>query len=116
MGWLANPIFGKDGNYPSVMVQQIANNSLHEGRSRSRLPIFSENWIAKIRGSADFLGLNYYTSRVVDMNGYETIGQNPSIQRDRMYQRKIKNEWRHGHSDWLYSVPNGLGDILRWLF
>lgn len=95
------------------MIQQIANNSLYEGRSRSRLPTFSENWVAKIRGSADFLGLNYYTSRVVDVNGYEKIGQNPSIHRDRMYQRKVNNEWKHSHSDWLYSVPNGLGDILR---
>ena len=112
MGWFANPIFGQ-GNYPSVMVQQIANNSLYEGRSRSRLPEFSENWIAKIRGSADFLGLNYYTSRMVDVNGYEINVQNPSFQRDRMYQRKVNDEWRHGHSNWLYSVPNGLGDILR---
>lgn len=95
------------------MIQQIANNSFYEGLSRSRLPTFSKNWIAKIRGSADFLGLNYYTSRVVNANGSETIGQNPSIHRDRMYQRKVKNEWKHGHSDWLYSVPNGLGDILR---
>lgn len=95
------------------MIQQIANNSFHEGRSRSRLPIFSESWIAKIRGSADFLGLNYYTSRMVDGNGHEAIGQSPSIHRDRMYQRKVNNEWRHGHSDWLYSVPNGLGQILR---
>lgn len=95
------------------MVHQIANNSLNEGRSRSRLPVFSEHWITKIRNSADFLGLNYYTSRMVDTTGYETFGQNPSVQRDRMYQRKIKSEWKLGHSDWLYSVPNGLGDILR---
>lgn len=95
------------------MIQQIANNSFHEGRLISRLPVFSEHWIAKIRGSADFLGLNYYTSRMVDVNGYEKTGENPSIQRDRMYQRKIKDEWKHGHSDWLYSLPNGLGDILR---
>lgn len=93
------------------MIQQIANNSLHEGRSRSRLPIFSNTWIEKIRSSADFLGLNYYTSRMIVVN--ETVGQNPSIQRDRMYQRQVKNGWTHGHSDWLYSVPSGLGDILR---
>lgn len=97
------------------MVQQIANNSFHEGRPRSRLPVFSEDWVVKIRGSADFLGLNYYTSRMVDVDGYETVGQNPSFQRDRMYQREIKSEWKHGHSDWLYSVPNGLGDVLRLL-
>lgn len=39
------------------MRADIANNSIHEGRPRSRLPTFSQEWIEKIRGSSDFLGL-----------------------------------------------------------
>lgn len=56
-GWFAHPIFSAEGNYPAIMRADIANNSIHEGRPRSRLPIFSQEWIDKIRGSSDFLGL-----------------------------------------------------------
>lgn len=94
------------------MISQIANNSVHEGRSRSRLPTFSNEWIYKIRGSADFFGLNYYTSRVLTLPN-EPIGTNPSIERDRIYEWKIKPEWKQAESVWLYSVPQGLGDVLR---
>lgn len=94
------------------MVTQIANNSIKEGRLRSRLPTFSAEWKAKIRGSADFFGLNYYTSRFIELP-LEPIGANPSIERDRIYEWKIKPEWKQAESEWLYSVPEGLGDVLR---
>lgn len=96
------------------MISQIANNSLQEGRLRSRLPTFSSEWIEKIRGSADFLGLNYYTSRLIEVP-LAPEGPNPSIERDKMYKRVLKPEWTPSASDWLYSVPEGVGDILRWI-
>lgn len=88
---------------------------MNERRSRSRLPIFSEEWIEKIRGSADFLGLNYYTSRIIELP-LEPVGENPSIERDRMFEWKIRSEWKQAESKWLYSVPEGLGDVLRFRF
>lgn len=94
------------------MIARIANNSKEEGRLWSRLPTFSEYWIKKIRGSSDFFGLNYYTSRFI-REPVEPIGDNPSVVRDRMIERLIKPEWIQGASKWLYSVPKGLGDILR---
>lgn len=96
------------------MITQIGNNSLKEGRLHSRLPTLSNEWIEKIRGSADFLGLNYYTSRIIEVPS-EPEGPNPSIERDKMYRRKTKPEWIQAASDWLYSVPEGIGDILRWI-
>ncbi|XP_055306650.1 myrosinase 1-like, partial [Sitodiplosis mosellana] len=57
LGWVAHPIFSSKGGYPSVMIYQIAKNSEKGGQLRSRLPEFSDDWIEKIRGSADFLGL-----------------------------------------------------------
>lgn len=48
------------------MIDIVGNNSLAEGRPWSRLPKFSEEMIKKLIGSADFLGLNYYTSRLVE--------------------------------------------------
>lgn len=112
LGWFAGPIFSMRGNYPAVMITQIASNSIREGRSWSRLPTFSEQWVNTIRGSADFLGLNYYTSRYVDTLE-KPVGPNPSFQRDMNLQLLVKDNWKQSASSWLYSVPQGLGDILR---
>lgn len=94
------------------MVKQIASNSKREGRPYSRLPTFSKQWVDMIRGSADFLGLNYYTSRLVDTS-IEPEAPNPSHARDRNVKEIIKPEWKRGAAEWLYSVPQGLADILR---
>lgn len=109
---MANPIFGKKGNYPAVMISQIKENSLSEGRDRSRLPVLSADWIKTIRGSADFLGLNYYTSRYADLvnTPYNNI---PSYNADMRMRFTIKPEWKRAKSPWLYSVPTGIRDILR---
>lgn len=112
LGWCGHPIFSATGNYPDVMIERIANNSASEGRSWSRLPEFSKKWIDTIRGSADFIGLNYYTSRYVEIPT-EPEGENPSYQRDMNVKETIRHDWKTTASSWLYSVPEGLGDILR---
>lgn len=65
-----------------------------------------------MRGSADFLGLNYYTSRLVEVLK-QPSGPNPSHERDSMLKSAVKPEWKRAKSAWLYAVPSGLGDILR---
>lgn len=94
------------------MINQIANNSISEGRSWSRLPTFSKQWINEIRGSADFMGLNYYTSRYVKESDVP-MGPNPSFVRDSNLKPTVKPEWKRSTTLWNYSVPKGLGDILR---
>lgn len=94
------------------MTAQIASNSIREGRDWSRLPALSEQWIATMRGSADFLGLNYYTSRYVEVLE-EPSGPNPSHERDSKLKSTVNPEWKRAKSAWLYAVPSGLGDILR---
>lgn len=115
LGWFANPIFSMRGNYPATMITQIASNSVREGRSWSRLPTFSEQWINIIKGSADFLGLNYYSSRYIDI-AETPVGENPSYERDMNLKYYVKDDWKRAASSWLYSVPQGLGDILRCVF
>lgn len=94
------------------MREQIDYNSILERRSRLRLPVFSPYWIDQIRGSADFLGLNYYTSRYVELLQAPT-GVNPSYARDTMLNFTVKPKWKQAKSSFLYSVPSGLGDLLR---
>lgn len=48
------------------MIREIAENSECEGLASSRLPTFTEEWIDRIRGTADFLALNYYAGRYID--------------------------------------------------
>lgn len=94
------------------MIRRIANESINEGRLYSRLPSFSNRWIDIIRGSADFLALNYYTSYFVEsMSKSENNGT--LCQRDTNLKCFVKPEWKQAASEWLYSVPNGLGDLLR---
>lgn len=107
LGWFAAPIFSPEGDYPSLMVNQIAINSKSEGRHYSRLPTLSRRWVEIIRGSADFLGLNYYTSLNVEA---QTQGPSPSYERD----RGLKLIRKCTDSNVFCPVPQGLGDILRY--
>lgn len=113
LGWFANPVFGVDGDYPAVMREHIDNSSRHEGLQRSRLPKFTNEWIEQIRGAADFFGLNYYTSRMVELLETPT-GPNPSYLRDTMIKQSVKPDWKHSSADYIYAYSPGFGDVLRY--
>ncbi|CAD7089708.1 unnamed protein product [Hermetia illucens] len=114
LGWTMHPIFSKSGNYPEVMIRDIASNSQMEGREWSRLPEFDEFSIAYIRGAADFLGLNYYTSRYVQL-GPHAETKNPSWEKDARLNCSVDPSWKRAKTPWLYNVPEGLGGLLRWI-
>lgn len=113
LGWYMDPIFTKDGGYPKAMIDEIARKSAKEGNEVSRLPVMSDDMKASLIGSADFLGLNYYTSRMtkplIDFSG-------PSNwQTDSGVDFIIDESWKKGKSWWLFSVPQGLFDLLNWI-
>lgn len=95
------------------MKTQIMKNSFAEGRAHSRLQQFSPEWIKKIRGSADFLGLNYYTSRLAKTLPQTKPLSRPTFEHDLRQNHDTKPEWKRAKSTWLYSVPSGIGDLLR---
>ncbi|KAL3286566.1 hypothetical protein HHI36_001067 [Cryptolaemus montrouzieri] len=59
-GWFTYPILL--GNYPPIMIDRIYVLSKQQGYESSRLPAFTSEEIKMIKGSYDFLGLNYYST------------------------------------------------------
>lgn len=111
LGWFANPIYSSTGNFPQIMIDEIRANSLAENRTESRLPKI-EN-IEFIRGTADFLGLNYYSSRYVEMDNL-LPAKKPSWASDTRLKFAVDPKWPYCNT-WLYSVPEGLTGILQWI-
>lgn len=115
IGWFANPIFSKAGGYPQVMVDEINSRTAKEGRPWTRLPAMSDRIKNYIRGTADFLGYNYYSSRMVELNGTDFDPKaEPSWVSDSRMIFSTNPSWKRAKSTWLYSVPQGLHDALVW--
>jgi beta-glucosidase/6-phospho-beta-glucosidase/beta-galactosidase len=68
VGWFMNPIYGKYGNYPKIMIDRIDELSREQGFTKSRLPKFTEEEIKMIHKTSDFFGINSYTSILVTTN------------------------------------------------
>lgn len=94
------------------MIEEIAKNSMEEGRRRSRLPVFDEDWITYIKGTADFVGVNYYTSNLVKLE-VDPNSSKPPFLRDQRLTTYADPSWKQAKSDWLFSFPQGIRDILR---
>ena len=101
VGWFANPIFSENGNYPQVMIDNVKRNSEEQGRTVSRLPEFTNEEIESLKGSSDFLALNYYTSRYVKHK--ENYPDELDWESDAGIDQFADPKWPRAKSDWLYS-------------
>ncbi|EDW73065.2 uncharacterized protein Dwil_GK16842 [Drosophila willistoni] len=118
VGWFAHPIFSKEGNYPKVMIDRIRNLSREQGfGSRSRLPEFTEEEVRRIRGTADFFGLNSYTTYLVHPNDHNNSVnfRVPSFDHDMGVVQTRDPNWQGSGSTWLKVVPKGLYNLIRWI-
>lgn len=79
--------------------------------------MLSAEKILEIKGTVDFFSLNYYTSRLVsELTDEQATSQNieiPSWEHDMHLFESVAAQWKHSQLHWLYSVPEGIGDILR---
>jgi len=105
-GWFADPAF--KGDYPQSMKDRIG----------ARLPAFTEEQKAMLANSSDYFYLNHYTSvyaTVLD----NTTGLTPGWETDvgvlstRM--RDGKPIGPRAASDWLYVVPDGMRQLLKYI-
>jgi beta-glucosidase/6-phospho-beta-glucosidase/beta-galactosidase len=113
-GWFAHPIYSKTGGYPQVMIDEIDERSKREGLPWSRLPEMPERTKKFIKGTADFLGYNYYSSRYVEFNSADydpTVP--PSRFTDARIMYSVDPKWKRAKSEWLFSVPEGLNSLFN---
>ncbi|XP_018573214.1 myrosinase 1 [Anoplophora glabripennis] len=111
-GWYIHPIF--IGDYPEVMKTRIAARSTAEGLSESRLPTFTSEEVAYIRGTHDFLGLNTYSTSMVKAIDDLPIGQT-SFYNDVSVNEYQRSDWETAASGWLKIVPWGMRKLLNWI-
>jgi len=107
LGWFADPIYL--GDYPEVMKKNIDD----------RLPKFSEEDRKLIKGSADFFGLNHYSTSLVqnaDMSKeYEVnVYDNGCIFKDERVVLHADPSWEKTEMGWNI-VPDGLRKLLNWI-
>jgi beta-glucosidase/6-phospho-beta-glucosidase/beta-galactosidase len=93
------------------MIDEIEKKSF--GLPWSRMPKMSDEMRQLVKGSADFLGFNYYTSRLISPRN-ETLSY-PHFEADEGVQFSVKEEWKRGESAWLYVVPDGMYNLLKWI-
>lgn len=119
-GWFANPIFTEHGNYPQIMIDKIGANSAKELRNTSRLPEMSEDMRKSLIGSADFLAVNYYTSRLVapmkrrHSHGVLHLKTKSAYADDVGIDFSAGNNWRKSDtSSWMWENPEGIYHALN---
>ncbi|XP_045494857.1 myrosinase 1-like isoform X1 [Colias croceus] len=112
-GWFAHPIFTEEGGYPSVMVENVAQQSQAEGLRKSRLEQFDDYWLNRIKGTSDFLGINHYTTHLITGPGVDPTAKSPSWLKDIGAVTSLQ-VGESTASEWFRVVPTGFANLLRW--
>uniref|UniRef100_A0A6I8SDS0 Lactase, gene 2 n=1 Tax=Xenopus tropicalis TaxID=8364 RepID=A0A6I8SDS0_XENTR len=112
LGWFAHPIL-VDGDYPAVLKTQIQKKNQQCPGTVSQLPTFTEVEKSSIHGTADFLGISHYTSRLVNasvsaacVSGYNNIGD---------FEPYVDPSWPGTSSPWISVVPWGIRRLLNFV-
>ncbi|KAM9804518.1 lactase/phlorizin hydrolase-like [Neosynchiropus ocellatus] len=111
LGWFAHPIF-VDGDYPAALKTQIEDKTAACVAPPAVLPVFTAKEKERINGTADFFGLNHYTSRLVtNRDG----GCSPGPEGVGNLQTSVDPSWPSTASDWIFSAPWGLRRLLKYI-
>ncbi len=106
LGWFADPIFL--GDYPAAMKERL----------QERLPVFSKEEQAKLKGSSDFFGLNHYTTMLAENANGEVLKQevygNGGIAEDQNVNLSVDPQWDKTSMNWAI-VPWGCRKLLEWI-
>ncbi|EYB83408.1 hypothetical protein Y032_0336g2888 [Ancylostoma ceylanicum] len=109
LNWTVSPIFGKKGDYPDGMKQRMRR--LEEADKQQIMPKFTQEETLMLKGSADFLGINYYIASEV------CAGVGPSQMEADAHFDYLDDRWERisGEGSWLRYVPEGLLHLLEYV-
>ncbi|KAI7808473.1 putative lactase-phlorizin hydrolase [Triplophysa rosa] len=111
LGWFAHPIF-VNGDYSAVLKDKINNKNTLCGKELARLPVFTEAEMKRIQGTADFFGLNHYSTRLIS----EVLSScDPGLNNVGDFQVDVDPTWPNTSSDHIHSVPWGLRRLLNYI-
>lgn len=112
---MAHPIF--NGDYPEKVKYQIAKLSREQGYTTSRLCELSKSEINEIKGTADFFGWYYYSSRLVNKTdspkGY--AADHTFYTPDAGLEYDFDPSWDRGLLPYQAIVPEGFRKCLGWI-
>ncbi|KAH8815651.1 glycoside hydrolase superfamily [Xylogone sp. PMI_703] len=104
IGWFADPVYF--GRYPASMVAQLGD----------RLPTFTPEESALVKGSNDFYGMNHYTANFIKHRDTPAPADDFLGNLDTLFESKdgriIGPETQ---SFWLRPNPQGFRDLLNWI-
>jgi beta-glucosidase len=106
LGWFADPIY--KGRYPETMVARLGD----------RLPKFTESEKVLLKGSADFFGLNHYTTMFAahsdEVDTEASVYGNGGIAADQNINLSVDPNWEITAMGWGI-VPWGCRKLLQWI-
>ncbi|XP_062389587.1 lactase/phlorizin hydrolase-like [Sardina pilchardus] len=112
LGCYAHPIF-VNGDYPAKFKAQIEKKKQEcQPNVVARLPVFTEAEKLRIKGTADFFGLNHYTTRLVNGSSGQCV---PGPHGVGDFQSHVDPSWPTIDSDWIHPVPWGLRRLLKYI-
>ncbi|CAG4916863.1 unnamed protein product [Colias eurytheme] len=109
----AHPIFSKTGDFPETMKKRVAAKSAEQGFLRSRLPEFTPEEIAYVKGTSDFFGLNHYISFYIYRNSsVNSFHKVPSMFHDAEIVSYQLDKWKLSENSTTRASPWGFYNLL----
>nr|Q25BW4.1 RecName: Full=Beta-glucosidase 1B; AltName: Full=Cellobiase 1B [Phanerodontia chrysosporium]AHH92833.1 beta-galactosidase [synthetic construct]BAE87009.1 beta-glucosidase [Phanerodontia chrysosporium] len=101
IGWFADPIYL--GQYPAYMKEMLGD----------RLPEFTPEELAVVKGSSDFYGMNTYTTNLCKAGGEDEFQGNVEYTFTRPDGTQLGTA---AHCSWLQDYAPGFRDLLNYLY
>ncbi|CAH1957669.1 unnamed protein product [Acanthoscelides obtectus] len=111
-GLYGHPIYY--GDWPEIVKDRVALRSYGEGLEVSRLPEFTPEEKELIKGTHDYLTINYYATHMANATG-EAPFDRRSTYDDMNIIEWLNPAWPKGGPDWFSIWPMGLRKVLNWL-
>lgn len=93
------------------MRNHVDEASAKEGLATSRLPQFTQDEVAEIINTMDFIGLNHYTTEYIEHQDRSDFGYDG----DQNVARSFDDSWPESSATWLRVVPWGFRKLLHWI-